>query len=413
MMKAIQLYEDIYWIGANISTNDLFEGIWPIPNGVTLNSYVVKGEKIAIVDLVRDWGGAPAYVLSQLDSVGVKPEDIDYVILNHLEPDHTGWLDVIQTMAKKAKIVTTAKGKDMAMAFYHVPEERIQVVGSGDSLDLGNGKNFVFQEIPNVHWPETMVTYETSTKTLFSCDAFGSFGALKGSIFDDEVAEVDWKYYEEETLRYYANIVGPFSNAVRKALEAVDTLEISMIAPSHGLIWRKDPQKIIEQYRAYANYNTGYAEPEITLIWGSMYGNTEKMMRAVLTGIAKENVPVHIFHTPEDDISYILAKAWKSAGLIFGMPTYEYKMFPPMRYAVDLLKEKRATHKKIFRFGSYGWSGGAQREFDEMTKNLKWEALEPLRFQGAPTEEDLEKGIALGQQLAQEVKKIPRKWPPK
>ncbi len=412
-MKAIQLAEGIHWIGANISTNDLFEGIWPIPDGVTLNSYLVQGDKLAVIDLVRDWGGAPTYLLSQMESVGVKPKDIDYVILNHLEPDHTGWLDMIHLISGEAKILTTEKGAEMAKALYKVKDEDINIVKSGDTLDLGQGKILAFEEIPHVHWPETMVTYETSSKTLFSCDAFGSFGALKGSIFDDEVPKADFKYYEEETLRYYANIVGPFSGPVLKALEKVDSLEINTIAPSHGLIWRKEPQYIIEQYRAYANYSKNYAEPEITFIWGSMYGNTEHMVRAVLKGIAKEEVPVHIFHVPEDDVSYILGQAWKSAGLVFGMPTYEYKMFPPMRYVVDLLAQKQARYKKVLRFGSFGWSGGAEREFTEKIERLNWDLLESFDFKGAPTEEDLNKGIQLGQELAKQVKTIPRKFNPK
>ncbi len=400
--------DGVYWVGASVSSSDLFEGIWPIPDGVTLNSYVVKADKTAVIDLVRDWGGAPMYVLEAVQSLGIDTMNIDYIVLNHLEPDHTGWLEILHKITK-AKVVTTQKGADLAKALYHITDNEIMVVKSGDKIDLGQGKTLVFEEIPNVHWPETMVTYETQSKILFSCDAFGSFGGLRGSIFDDENNEENHKYFMEETLRYYANIVGPFSQNVLNAIDKLKGLEIKMIAPSHGLIWRKNVERIIKRYIAYANYMKDYAEPEITVIWGTMYGNTEKMLRAILEGIGKENVTVHIFKVPETDVSYVLGKAWRSAGLLIGMPTYEYKMFPPMKYVLDIFAQKRVMFKKVLRFGSFGWSGGAQKQFEETVKTLKWDLLEPLDFKGSPTAEELEKGIKMGQELAKLVKAIPKK----
>ena len=400
--------DGIYWVGASVSSSDLFEGIWPIPDGVTLNSYVVKGDKTAVIDLVRDWGGAPMYVLEAVQSLGIDVNNIDYIVLNHLEPDHTGWLEILHKITK-AKVVTTQKGAELAKALYHISDNEIIVVKSGDKIELGKGKTLVFEEIPNVHWPETMVTYETQSKILFSCDAFGSFGGLRGSIFDDENNEENHKYFMEETVRYYANIVGPFSQNVLNAIDKLKGLEIKMIAPSHGLIWRGNVERIIKRYIAYANYMKDYSEPEITVVWGTMYGNTEKMLRAILEGIGKETVTVHIFKVPETDVSYILGKAWKSAGLLIGMPTYEYKMFPPMKYVLDIFAQKRVMYKKVLRFGSFGWSGGAQKQFEETIKTLKWDLLEPLDFKGSPTAEELEKGVKLGQELAKLVKAIPKK----
>jgi anaerobic nitric oxide reductase flavorubredoxin len=400
--------DGVYWVGASVSSSDLFEGIWPIPDGVTLNSYVVKADKTAVIDLVRDWGGAPMYVLEAVQSLGIDVNVIDYIVLNHLEPDHTGWLEILHKITK-AKVVTTQKGADLAKALYHISDNEIIVVKSGDKIDLGQGKTLVFEEIPNVHWPETMVTYETQSKILFSCDAFGSFGGLRGSIFDDENNEENHKYFMEETLRYYANIVGPFSQNVLNAIDKLKGLEIKMIAPSHGLIWRGNVERIIKRYVAYANYMKDYAEPEITVVWGTMYGNTEKMLRAILEGIGKESVTVHIFKVPETDVSYILGKAWKSAGLLIGMPTYEYKMFPPMKYVIDIFAQKRVMFKKVLRFGSFGWSGGAQKQFEEAVKTLKWDLLESLDFKGSPTAEELEKGVKMGQELAKLVKAIPKK----
>ncbi|QEE15303.1 FprA family A-type flavoprotein [Promethearchaeum syntrophicum] len=407
-MKATEITDGIYWIGANISTNDLFEGLWPIPNGVTINSYVVRGDKIAIIDLVRDWGGAQSNLIDELNSIGISIKDVDYFIVNHLEPDHTGDLRGFNELSGKAEIITSTKGKPLVEAFYGITEN-VKAVSSGDTLDLGQGKVLTFYDIPNVHWPETMATFESSTETLFPCDAFGSFGALKGSLFDDENSEEDHLFYENESLRYYANIVGPFSNFVLKAIDALGPLDIKIIAPSHGLVWRGNPRTIVNRYKTYANYMNDYAEPKITVIWGSMYSNTEKMLRSVLKGIASEGVHVKIFRVPEDDKSYILASAWESAGLVFGMPTYEYKMYPPMQDLISLLAKKHVWNKKVFRFGSFGWSGGAQKHFDQMTEKLKWDCLEPLEFQGGPKDEDLDKGFEMGKKFAQEIKKIPKK----
>ena len=213
-----------------------------------------------------------------------------------------------------------------------------------------------------------MATFEKNTGTLFPCDAFGSFGALKGCLFDDTTSEKDHQFYERESLRYYANIVGPYSNFVLKAIKVLGSLDIKIIAPSHGLVWRKDPGKIVKRYDIYANYSKDFAEPKITVVWGTMYGNTELMLRSVLRGIASEGVPVEIFKVPDDHVSYILASVWESAGLVIGMPTYEYKMYPPMKDALNIITEKHAYFKKVFRFGSFGWSGGAQKDFDKINK---------------------------------------------
>lgn len=409
-MKAIKMNDGIYWVGANISSDDPFEGIWPIPRGVTLNSYAVIGDKIAVIDLVREWVEAPKYFFSELKSIGIELSKIDYIVLNHLEPDHTGILNRLDEFAPNAKLVTTKKGAELVKHFYrNVDEDRVQVVDDGDIIDLGQGKELSFYSIPHVHWPETMVTYEKQSKIVFTCDAFGSFGTFKGSIFDDETCAEDHRYFREETLRYYSNIVANFSPFVLKAIDKLKGLEIKMIAPSHGLVWRKNISAIIERYRVYANYAKDFAEPIITIVWGSMYGNTENMLRSVIKGISSENVHFHIYRVPYDEPSFILSSAWESAGLIFGMPTYEYKMFHPMAEIIDLFVNKKVRFKKVFRFGSYGWSGGAQKEFDEKTAKQKWDIVEPVEFRGAPTEADLKLGFQKGAELARMIKNIPRK----
>ncbi|HME53641.1 MAG TPA: FprA family A-type flavoprotein [Candidatus Lokiarchaeia archaeon] len=400
--------DGIWWTGTNVYTNELFEGIWPIPYGVSINSYVVKGDKIALIDLVKAGGGGSSEnIINQLKSIGISPKSVDYLILNHLEPDHTGYTAAMRELNPDIQIITSEKGVPLVKAFYNI-EDGVQVVDEGEELDLGGGKVLQFFYAPNVHWPETMVTYEKSNQILFSCDAFGSFGALKGYIFDDQVPREDKEFWEGETLRYYANIVAAFSQAVLAAIEKLGGLDIKIIAPSHGLIW-KNPGKIIADYVRYANYMNDYQEPEITVIWGSMYGNTETIMRAVLRGIAREGVKVTIHKVPETDASFVLADAWKSAGLVIAMPTYEYSIFPPMGYVLDLMKLKHYWYKKVLRIGSFGWVGGAQKHFVEKTDKMNWDMLGPLEYQGAPKAEDLENAEALGSELARQIKEIPPK----
>jgi anaerobic nitric oxide reductase flavorubredoxin len=205
-MVAIKLNEDIYWIGANVHTEDLFEGIWPIPYGVALNSYVIKGDKVALIELVREWGDAALTLMKNLESVSVKLDEIDYIILNHLEPDHTGFTYLIKSLSPHSQILSTQKGVDLVNAFYKI-EENVKPVKTGDEIDLGKNKVLKFVEIPNVHWPETMVTYEKNSGILFSGDAFGAFGVHQGSCFEDETPDESKPYWEEEMLRYYANII--------------------------------------------------------------------------------------------------------------------------------------------------------------------------------------------------------------
>jgi flavorubredoxin len=401
-VNSIKVAEGIYHIGSNIDNGDLFEGMWPIPDGVSLNSYVVKGEKTAIIDLVDDWNNAPENLLKQLKSIDVEPKDIDYIVLNHLEPDHSGWLDGFVKEANDVKIVTSVKGKKMLGALFDYNGEVI-TVNDGDTLDLG-GHVLSFYNIPFVHWPETMVTFHKETGVLFSCDAFGSYGDLGDRIFDDQISQEKHKFYDDESLRYYANIVAGFSVSVKKAITKLSSLDIKVIAPSHGIIWRENPTVIIDRYLKFAEYMTGESEKEITLIYGSMYGKTKSVVASVVEGIRSEGVPVHIYNVPEDHISYILASAWKSKGLVIGMPTYEGKMFPPISSVIEMFSVKHVWNKEVFRFGSYAWSGGAQRDFETKTEKLKWNYIEPLEWEGKASVDELNLAYQRGKELAIKVK---------
>lgn len=403
-MEAVAITGSISALHADIETQDRFEGIWLIPHGVSLNSYVVRGEKVALIDLAKDWGGSIASLEGQLKSAGASFESVDYLVLNHLEPDHAAFISELHRRNPSAEIVSTAKGIALVRNFFKI-EGRCRAVKTGDELDLG-GKKLAFCEAPNVHWPETMVTYDPADKVLFSCDAFGSYGKLGERVFDDEFSAEEHKAFEEECLRYYSNIVASFSPFLNKAIEAISSLDIGVIAPSHGIIWRKDPQEIVRRYARYAGYNTGGAlEREICVIWGSMYGYTKAGVDAVIEGIESEGgVPVTMHRVPDEDASFVLADAYKSAGLVLAMPTYEYKMFPPMAYVLDLFARKRFAGKRALRIGSWGWAGGAKKEYDDKTAPLKWDHLPAYEWQGAPSCEDLAALKDLGAQLAAAVK---------
>ncbi len=402
-MKAHAITDRIYALHADIETDDLFEGIWPIPEGVSLNSYLVKGAKTALIDLVRDWTEAPKVLEAELSGIGIALADIDYLVLNHLEPDHTGWLADFKARNPRVEIISTAKGIELVKSFYKITEG-LRAVQSRDSLDLGEGMVLRFEEAPNVHWPETMVTYEPSSGVLFACDAFGSYGKLGDRVFDDEFSPEEHAFFEKESLRYYANIVASFGLFVKRAIQKLSALDIKVIAPSHGLIWRTNPKTIIERYLKYASYSDGPQEKEICIVWGSMYGNTKKGLDAVIAGIEDEGLSYTIHRVPNEDVSYVLADAYKSAGLVIAMPTYEYKMFPPMAYVLSLFERKHVWNRKALRLGSWGWVGGAKKEYEELVAPLKWESIEPEEWAGAPDEARLTALREKGRALARKVK---------
>ncbi len=404
-MKAYAIDSSVFCLHADIDTHDLFEGIWPIPEGVSLNSYIVKGEKVALIDLVRDWTGAPKQLEEELSGIGISFDAIDYLVLNHLEPDHTGWLKEFVALNPAVTIVSTAKGIELVKTFYGVTE-RLKAVKTGDTLDLGGGRVLHFVEAPNVHWPETMVSWEPVSGTLFACDAFGSFGKLGDRVFDDQFNAEEHQFFEKESLRYYANIVSSFSVFVERAIKKLEGLDIKVVAPSHGIVWRKEPLKIVERYQKYASYMNGPAEKEICIVWGSMYGNTKRGLDAVIRGIEAEGVPYSIHRIPNEDVSYVLADAYKSLGLVLAMPTYEYAMFPPMAYAIDIMKRKHIWNRQVLRIGSWGWVGGAKKEFDAVLEGTKWTCVDHIEWPGAATEEKLAELEAQGRALAKTVKEL-------
>jgi anaerobic nitric oxide reductase flavorubredoxin len=397
-MPSVEIRPEVFWIGLNDRTTDLFEGIWPVSQeGVTYNSYLLRDEKKVIIDLAK--GFKTDEYFERIDAL-VPLSEIDYIVINHMEPDHTGAVRALVRIPRKLTIIATEKAREMLAAFYGITEN-VRVVADGEELPIGK-RTLKFVHAPFVHWPETMVTYDATDRILFSCDAFGGYGALPGTIFDDQCA--DLVFYEREALRYYVNIVAKFSNPTLKAIEKLAGIPIDVIAPSHGLVWRRDPGRIIELYRQWAQLAQGGGEPGVTLVYGSMYGNTEKMMNAVAQGISRSGLPVEIFDAARIHPSYILPALWTYRGVMVGAPTYEGTLFPPVAHALDMAALKRVVNKKAAIFGSYGWSKGGMAAFRKMVEPLKWEVTEVMEFRGSPTAEQLRQGEELGERFAAAVK---------
>ena len=340
-MSVIEIKPDVYWIGVDDRTTDLFEGMWPITKeGVSYNTYLIDDDKKVIIDLAKSLKADELF--ENINEV-VDIAKIDYVVINHMEPDHTGVLRTLKKIAPNVTLLGSEKTIGMLDSFYAI-RDNVQKVDDGEELPIGT-KKLKFVYTPFVHWPETMMTYEVANKILFSCDAFGGYGALGGSIFDDDCTDLE--FYEHEALRYYVNIVAKFSRPVLNAIAKLGNTKVDIIAPSHGRVWRKHPNRIVELYKKWAEYATGDTEAGITLIYGSMYGNTEIMMNAVAQGIAQSGVPLQIFDAARTHVSYILPSLWTKQGVMVGAPTYEAGLFPPVASVLEMAAEKRIMNKKV------------------------------------------------------------------
>jgi flavorubredoxin len=380
IMQPRAIAENIYWVGLNDRQTELFEGLWPIKqSGVSLNSYLILDKKNALIDLSSDlMSERYIHMLEQLIDLA----KIDYIVLNHLEPDHTGALLEINRMAPNAIFLGTAKARDIVANFYDL-KEKFRIVADGEEISLGS-RTLKFAAIPFVHWPETMVTYAMEDQILFSCDAFGGYGSLPGVIFDDQCP--DMPYMEKEALRYYANIVAAHSSHTKKAIEKLANVPIKIIAPSHGLIWRKEPGRLLSLDNKWADYAYGNREKAVTLAFGSMYGNTRQYAEVVMQAVAEQGLSVEVFDINTVHVSYILPSMWKNQGIILCAPTYEGSLFPIMSNVMNMAKIKKITNRTTAYFGSYAWGSMAKKQFETYCAEQNWTVIENLQFFGKPKE---------------------------
>ncbi|MGQ4833927.1 MAG: FprA family A-type flavoprotein [Candidatus Asgardarchaeia archaeon] len=399
------IVDGIYYVGVddkrkyNEKQLKKFENLWPIPYGISYNSFLIVDEKPTIIDLVDE---AFADELIEKVKKVIDPEKIEYIVLNHMEPDHTGAIPKFLEVAKNAKIVVSKRGIQMVMDFYDVPESRI--IEAKDNMELKLGKRTLkFIMAPFLHWPETMFTYVIEDKILFTCDAFGAYGALEGKLFDDEV---NLEHYLSEGKHYYSNIVSPYAMFVQRAIQRVkrENLEIKILAPSHGPIYRTDINRILEFYDKLSRW---VPERKVVIIYGSMYGFTTKMVEFLKKEIEAARIPVKIYDASYSDLSDMITDALDAPVLVVGSPTYDAQIYPPVQSVMHIIRTKRFKSKPVALFGVFGWGGGALSKLKEMLEGMKFEVLEPIvGSRGNPKPETFEKLKELAKIVIQKVKEL-------
>ena len=395
MNKSVKLNEDIYWVGVNDRETDIFEALWPLDKGISYNSYLIVDEKTALIDTVKsDYHDS---YFAKIEDI-LKDKKLDYLVINHMEPDHSGDVKAIKEKYPDLKIVANKKTADFLAGFYNI-NDGLEIVNNGDSIDLGNRK-LEFYLTPMVHWPETMMTYDTKDEVLFSGDAFGSFGALNGGVFDDEI---NTEYYEDEIIRYFSNIVGKYSKMVQKALDKLDDLSIEVVASSHGPVWRENPEYIIDFYDRLSSHQT---EDGVVVVYGSMYGNTKLMAERIARSAAENGVEnVVVYDASRTDNSYLISDIWKYKAVIIGSCAYNTKVFPPIESLLSALNNRKIKNHYLGIFGSYSWSGGGVKGIKEFSENNKLELVEPvIEAKHSPNNDKFLNCDKLGKNIAEKLK---------
>ena len=364
-MAITEILPGIHYVGVNDRTTTRFEALWSLPTGVSYNAYLVVGEKIALIDTVEESFG------SRLEAnirEAIGDRRIDYLVVNHMEPDHSSSISALRRIYPELQVVGNAKTLQMLAGFYGIDAGTVEVK-EGDTLDLG-GKTLSFHMIPMVHWPETMVTWCAGDRTLFSGDAFGTFGALDGGITDSQV-ETD--RYWDEMRRYYACIVGKYGGPVQKALQKVRTLPVETICSTHGPVWQRQIAKVLDIYDRLSRYE---GEPGVVVAYASMYGNTEQMAERIARELASRNVgPIRVYNLSYADPSVVLRDVFRFDTLIVGGPTYNGNLFPPVAELLDRIAARGIPQRKFGWFGSFCWAGASVRLLAEFAQKMKWEPL--------------------------------------
>ena len=373
MYNVRKITEDLFWIGASDRRLALFENVYPIPMGVSYNSYVLKDEQTVLLDTV-DSAVAEQFFANLKHILGDKK--LDYLVVNHMEPDHCSQIARVMDMYPSAKIVCTAKTKQMIAQFFGISasEEQFVLVKDGDVLKTGKHE-FAFVSAPMVHWPEVMVTFDKTDGILFSADAFGTFGAINGNIFADEVDfERD---YLNEARRYYANIVGKYGPQVLSLLKKASALEIKMICPLHGFIWRKNIAYLVEKYLKWAEYVP--EEKGVVIAYGSIYGNTENACEILAAKLAEKGVKnIKMYDVSVTHGSYIIGEAFRASHLVFAAPTYNAGIFINMENLLRDITAHNLQNRTIALMDNGSWAATCNKQMKEELQKLKnIEFLEP------------------------------------
>jgi flavorubredoxin len=395
MTEPVKLRDGLYWVGVVDWNIREFHG-YSTSRGTTYNAYLVQGEKTALVDTVK----APFFpeMMAKIESI-TDPADIDYLVVNHLEMDHSGSLPLFMERAPHAQIVATAHGIKGLPRHFH-GDWPVTEVKTGSEISLG-GKTLQFLEAYMLHWPDSMFTYLKEEHVLLPNDGFGQHYASYQR-FDDEL--VDLGTVMDEAAKYFANILMPLGPLIPPLLKKVEKmgLQIEMIAPGHGIIWRSHTDTII---KAYSDWGKGVAEDRVLIIYDTMWGSTETMAKAVSLGLSREGVENKLLHVRSNHYSDIVKEILTAKTLVFGSPTLNEGMFPSMAQLLYYLKGLRPLKKKAAVFGSYGWGGEAIKAMEEQLESMGIGILEPgLAAMYVPAAEDLESCVQLGERIAAHMK---------
>ena len=395
MYKLKEIADKIYYVGVNDRQKALFENMWPLPYGVSYNSYLIVDEKTVLVDTV-DVCYSDIFLKKIVDALAGR--ELDYLIVNHMEPDHAGSIRLLRHRYPGVQIVGNTKTFGM-LAGFHGIKEGLYEVKEGDSLNIGS-RSLTFYMAPMVHWPEVMVTYDAADKLLFSADAFGTYGALDGGVID---TEMNVEHFWEEMIRYYANIVGKYGNPVQMALRKLSGLEIQTICSTHGPVWRENIAKVVGIYDRLSRYE---GEEGVVIVYGSMYGNTEQMAEAIASSLADNGVRNIVMHNvSKSPASYILKDIFKYKGLIIGSPTYSNQLFPEVDSLLTKIEMREVKNRYFGYFGSFCWAGAAVKRLCAFGEKMKWQTVGcPVEQKQGLIADKYEDCLALGKAMAEAIK---------
>lgn len=394
MMK---ITDKIFYVGVNDRQKSLFEGLWPLPNGVSYNSYLIADEKVCLVDTVE-----VDFFTQYLENIRevIGDRQVDYLVVNHMEPDHSGSIALIRKYYPQVKVVGNKKTFQMMQGFYGEGREDDVEVKNGDTLTLG-ALTLSFVMTPMVHWPETMMTLcqaDGADTVLFSGDAFGCFGALNGGIID---AQINCDTFWLEMVRYYSNIVGKYGTPVQNALKKLADVHLDYICSTHGPVWHEYINKVVGLYDRLSRYET---EPGLVICYGTMYGNTERMAEQIARAASDAGVKnIVVYNVSKTHHSYILRDIFRYRGLIVGAPTYNTALYHEMEVLLAEIAGKDIKGNHLLGwFGSHGWASKAVGEIQRWNdERLHFEPVgEPVDMKQALTPETRQQCEALGRAMA-------------
>lgn len=390
-----EIKKNIYWVGVKDWGLRQFHGHeLSTHRGTTYNSYIIKDEKTVLVDTV--WNPYKEEFADRLEKeVGIK--NIDMIISNHIEPDHGGSLGYIMERIPETPIYCTKNGADIIKRHFH-KDWNFKIVKTGDTVKIGEYE-LVFVEMQMLHWPDSLLTYVKGANVALSNDAFGQHFS-PASLFNDEVDNCE---LYQEAIKYYANILSPFTPLIKKKVEQIRDLNlpIEMIAPSHGVIWRENPVQIIDKYYEWAQE---YNEGNVVIVYDTMYDATKRMAEAIGEGLAKHNVKYKMYNNSLTDQSDLLTEIFKAKGVLIGSCTVNNTVLRSIAGLLDEIKGHKFKNKVGAGFGSYGWSGEAPRIISKHLEEAGIKvAAEPIQFKYVPTEEELLQCVEFGEKFAQAV----------